>query len=234
MYNNIGATENLEMVGVIAVLVMILVYLIIMGLGIATYIINSLAIYRLADRRQIPNPWMAWLPFASDWIIGSIVDQYDEKNGIKRKWRVLLLTLSLISIIGIIVVCVGMIVGMLVMAIQETNMEPEVGPTLAFIGVLYIVLLIFAMLASAKGFCQAICIYKIYESTVPEKAVKYLLLYLLVPLAGPLCLLKCQDKGYPYLQEQEVVVCETPVISEEADTVEETSITEETEDTEVE
>lgn len=214
MYNNIGATENLEMVGVIAILVMILVYLIIMGLGIATYIINSLAIYRLADRRQIPNPWMAWLPFASDWIIGSIVDQYDEKNGIKRKWRVLLLTLSLISIIGIIVVYVGMIVGMLVMAIQETNMEPEVGPTLAFIGVLYIVLFIFAMLASAKGFCQAICIYKIYESTVPEKAVKYLLLYLLVPLAGPLCLLKCQDKGYPYPQESE------PVLSETTETVE--------------
>ncbi len=209
MYNNIGATDNLEMVGVIAILVMILVYLIIMGLGIATYIINSLAIYRLADRRQISNPWMAWLPFTRDWVIGSIVDQYDERNGIKRKWRVLLLTLSLISIIGIIVVYVGMIVGMLVMTIQETNMEPEVGPTLAFIGVLYIVLLIFAMLASAKGFCQAICIYKIYESTVPEKAIKYLLLYLLVPLAGPLCLLKCQDKGYPYPQEQEVVVCET-------------------------
>lgn len=214
MYNNIGATENLEMVGVIVILVMILVYLIIMGLGIATYIINSLAIYRLADRRQISNPWMAWLPFTRDWVIGSIVDQYDERNGIKRKWRVLLLTLSLISIIGIIVVYVGMIVGMLVMAIQETNMEPEVGPTLAFIGVLYIVLLIFAMLASAKGFCQAICIYKIYESTVPEKAIKYLLLYLLVPLAGPLCLLKCHDKGYPYPPEPEPVLSETTEIVE--------------------
>lgn len=208
-------TESAEMIAVGAILIVLLLYLVIMGIGLASYIMNALALYKIADRRQIPNPWMAWLPFTSDWLIGNIVDDYDGRNGIKRKWRVLLLTLSLISVVGIIVVYVGMIIWMLRISITYAYSEPPIAEMLGAMIVMYVALIIFALLATAHSFCNAICIYKIFESTVPEKSVKYLLLYLLVPLAGPICLLRCKDKGYPYPQQQEFVSYETPEIPEQ-------------------
>ena len=209
-----SATDSAEMIAVVAVLVVLLIYLLVLGIGLASYIMNAIALYKIADRRQIPNPWMAWLPFTSDWLIGSIADDYDGRNGMKRKWRVVLLTLSLISVVGIVVVYVAMIVWIITIAVMYTNSEPPFEQTMVAFVVLYIIIILLAMLATAKVFCQAICIYKIFESTVPEKSVKYLLLYLLVPLGGPICLLRCKNKGYPYPQQQEFVSYETPEIPE--------------------
>ena len=208
MYGNedfFATTDSAGMVAVGVVLILLLLYLLLAGIGLASYIMTAIALYKIADRRQIPNPWMSWLPFTRDWLIGSIVDDYDGRNGIKRKWRVTLLTLSLISAIGILVTYVAMFAGILVLAFQYTVTEPPIGPTLAYILVFYIVLIIFVLLASAKSICQIICIYKIYESTVPKKAVKYLLFSMLIPLAGPICLLRCKDKGYPYPEQQEFI-----------------------------
>lgn len=214
------SAESAEMIATGAILVILLIYLVIMGIGLANYIMNALALYSIAERRQIPHPWMAWLPFASDWLIGNIVDDYDGRNGIKRKWRVLLLTLSLISVVGIIVIYVAMIIWMLRIAVTYAYTEPPVAEMIGVMVVMYVALIVFALLATAHSFCNAICIYKIFESTVPEKSVKYLLLYLLVPLAGPICLLKCKNKGYPYPQQQQFVSYETPEIPEqESDTI---------------
>lgn len=210
----IATTESAEMVAVGVVLIMLLLYLVFMGIGIASYIINALALYKIAQRRQIPNPWMAWLPFTSDWLIGSIVDDYDGRNGIKRRWRVTLLTLSLISVIGVIVAHIGMLIGMFSLLFQYETAGITTFSILAFMILVYIIFIAFVIVATAKNFCQAICIYKIFESTVPEKAVKYLLLYLLVPLGGPICLLRCKEKGYPYPEQQAFISYETPEISE--------------------
>ncbi|MBQ2986718.1 MAG: hypothetical protein IJE23_04470 [Tyzzerella sp.] len=224
MYGNenfFAPTGAEEMVAVGVILIFLLLYLVIAGMGLASYIMNAIALYKIADRRQIPNPWMAWLPFTSDWLLGSIVDDYDGRNGIKRKWRVTLLALSLISAIGILVTYIAMFVGIIVLAFQYTDIEPPIGPTLAYIMILYIALIIFALLASAKGICQIVCIYKIYESTVPKKAVKYLLLSMLIPLAGPICLLRCKDKGYPYPEQQEFISYEVAEVTDIADESEE-------------
>ncbi len=181
------------------VLVLLVVYLVVIGIGLANYIMNALALQKIANRRQVPNPWLAWVPVASSWLIGNIADEYDGRNGMKRKWRVVLLTLSLISIGGILVGYIGLIAWVVKLSMYSdmSYVSPEsVMGTIGAVIVPYVVILIAAVVAMAQSFCNAICIYKIFESTVPEKAVKYLLLYLLVPLAGGICLLKCRDKGY--------------------------------------
>lgn len=216
MYGNedfFATTDSAGMVAVGVVLILLLLYLLLAGIGLASYIMNAIALYKIADRRQIPNPWMAWLPFTRDWLIGSIVDDYDGRNGIKRKWRVTLLTLTLISAIGILVTYIAMFAGILVLAFQYTDTEPPIGPTLAYVMIFYIAIIIFALLATAKSICQIICIYKIYESTVPKKAVKYLLFSMLIPLAGPICLLRCKDRGYPYPEQQGFVSYDIPETS---------------------
>ena len=198
----------------------LIAYLFLLIFGVASYVMNSLALHRIAKRRGIQDPWMAWIPYACNWIIGSIADEYDGRNGIKRKWRVLLLTLSIIASLGIVLVYVGFIVA--IVMLTAGGMEPEVMPLLTMFGCVYGGLILFAMLASAQGFCTAVCYYKIFESTVPKRAVTYFVLYLLVPLAGPICLLACSKKGYPFPEElapvQEVpaeVVAEADVVTEE-------------------
>ena len=45
-------------------------------LGIAAYVLTSWALYTIADRRGIKNPWLSWIPVVNCWIIGSLSDQY--------------------------------------------------------------------------------------------------------------------------------------------------------------
>lgn len=213
-------STNEEMIIGIIVVVVLALYLVLMGLGIAGYIMNSIALHKLGSRRQIPNSWIAWIPVASSFLIGSIVDEYDERNGLKRKWRVVLLTLEIIAIGGLIVGYIGLIVWMVAMGIQSEYVSSDVAGIMGGFIIVYALIIVVAIIASAKGFCQAICIYKIFESTVPEKSVKYMLLYLLVPLAGSICLLKCRNQGYskeiiPNVVEPTYTAMEQEVIPEE-------------------
>ncbi len=195
--------------------VIFLLYLVIIGIGIASYIMQALALHDLGKRRNIKNPWLAWIPVLGfgQWIIGSLADEYDARNGIKRKWRVTLLCTILAFFALLIVGYVVLIVGAIMMAIQdEIYGEVMTASAVTTIVVGYIVMMIAAVGSVAFSVCQYICIYKIFESTVPEKAVKYLLLSLLVPLAYPICLLKCRKQGYPEAQ-----MPYQPVISAEAE-----------------
>lgn len=223
-------TVDEEKTLILVVGIMLVVYLLLIGFGIATYIMNAIAYQKIASRRLIANPWLAWIPIASSWLIGSIVDEYDGKNGLKRKWRVVLLTLSIISVGGIVAGYVGLVAWAIKMSLQSGLMEANVAGMIGIVIVFYVLVIIAAIVATAQGFCNAICIYKIFESTVPEKSVKYLLLYLLVPMAGSICLLRCRNQGY-----EKVIVPETyptytempqQIISEEM--VAEETISEET------
>ena len=45
-------------------------------MGIAAYVLTALALYTIAKRRGLNHPWLAWIPVASAWILGSLSDQY--------------------------------------------------------------------------------------------------------------------------------------------------------------
>ncbi len=181
---------------VLVVGILLVVYLLLIGFGIASYIMNAVSYQKIASRRLVSNSWLAWIPVANSWLIGSIADEYDEKNGLKRKWRVVLLVLSLISIGGIVIGYIGFIVAGVALSIQPDIMTTDVAGIVGIFVGAYVLILIAAMVAAANNVCNMICLYKIFESTVPGKSVKYLLLSLLVPLAKSICLLRCRNQGY--------------------------------------
>lgn len=51
-------------------------------IGIVMYIFSSLAYYTIAKNRNIPNPWLAWIPVGRDYLIGTLLDNYymQDKN----------------------------------------------------------------------------------------------------------------------------------------------------------
>lgn len=180
--------------------IFLLVMLAIGGLGIANYAITALSLSNIAEDRRIKNSWLAWLPvLGSSWIIGSISDYHDGLQDKKRKWRVALLVLELVFYVSYAIVFVGMMVFAIGITVAEEEMlidfdSPEaVAAVFVPFIVLYILMIISMLVAVAWSMCRAICIYKIFEALCPEKAVKYILLSLLVPLAMAICLLKIKN-----------------------------------------
>ena len=188
-----------EFTGFLIVFGILLVYVGAIGVCIADYIMSSLALYRLASRRGISKPWLAWIPVANAWTIGAVVDEYDETQGFNRKWRYALLTLSII-VVGGIVLGYSAMLGAAFSQMNNPSMNMGV-----FIPS-YIIILAAALCAMALIACQSVCLFKIFESTVPEKSLKYLILSMLVPLAEAICLLKCSEKGCDNINVEEPVV----------------------------
>lgn len=180
----------------IFLIVWLLIMLVSAALGLAQYIMTSLSLYTIADRRCINNPWLAWLPIGNVWIIGSIADYHDRRNGINNKWRIALLALYLVFI-GLFLVCyISLIVAVIsfgIMSEAEIVGEEIVGEVIGAILPPYLGLIVSVFAAAAMQACQTVCTYKVFETTVPEKALRYFLISVLVPLGSPICLMKCRN-----------------------------------------
>ncbi len=176
-----------------------IIYLVLFAWTLVNYIISSLSLFTIAKRRGIPNYGLAWVPVANLWTLGSIADQYDGSRGLTRKWRHVLLWLTLSGIIVYIVVCIGAFASVFASSIYEARTYQPSSDMLnpAMIAAFMIMIVGFTcygMLLAACNTCKAICTFKLFESARPTKAVMLLLLSLLVPFAAPFCLLACRNK----------------------------------------
>lgn len=195
MGGTVTSSENLAL-GVIFAFV--LIYLLLFGILIATYILQSLSLHTLARRRGIASPWLAWLPYGNYWIIGSLARDYDKQNNIQRRWDKTLLTLSIVFSASYLIIYFAVIFGTL---ITMLNMDAATMPEETAVAIVLVVFSAFIpimIIATALQIITYICFFKIFESTVPEKALKYFLLSLLIPLAQPICLFLCRNKGYEH------------------------------------
>jgi hypothetical protein len=46
-------------------------------LAIAVYVLSSLGLYAIAKNRGMENPWLAWIPIAQYYVIGTVVKELD-------------------------------------------------------------------------------------------------------------------------------------------------------------
>lgn len=187
-----------ETVGLLVGIVFIFVYLVLLVYLILAYVFESLSLHTIARRRGIANPWLAWIPYAKYWTLGAIARDYDKQNGIKRRWDKTLLTLSIVMAGCIIITYIGMFAYIMSIAFQVGSAEMSEEMALQFMGMLFALCIPIGIISSAVSTLTIICYYKVFESTVPEKALKYFLIYLLVPFAAPFCLFACRNKGYQH------------------------------------
>ena len=165
--------------------------------AIASYVFCALALYTIAQRREIKKAWLAWVPVLNVWILGSISDQYRYvvKGEIRSKRKVLL-TLNIINFILGWAAVIKVIVTIVMFAFGriDLNNEMEVirqvlGSLVWFIpvAILGIVSLIFRIMA----------LYDVYTSCDPANNVLYLVLSLIPAInqvTQPLFLFLCRDK----------------------------------------
>ena len=187
-----------ELMSYIILAVYGVLFIVIGGLCLTDYILSSLGLMRLAKRRGISSPWLSWIPVGNTWITGSLVDEYDFRNGFSRGWKHWLLWSTTATIVSLIWYTVESIT-------VEELMQHYYNS--AYIGIialrLFICLIVLIIAGSITNGLNYVCMFKIYESTVPEKALKYFLISLLVPLGQPICLYLCSNKGYDCTEEDD-------------------------------
>lgn len=174
--------------------------------SIAAYVFTALAIYTIAQRREIKHAWMAWVPVLNVWILGSISDQYRYvvKGEIRNK-RKMLLTLNVINVVLTWVGVISLIVKIVMIATSGAQMPNDMELIRKFlsgfaffipVSILSIVIWVFQIMA----------LYDLYSSCDPANNVLYLVLSLIPGIntvTRPLFLFLCRnmDGGMPPRRE---------------------------------
>lgn len=194
--------------------------------SVAIYVFTALSLYTIAKRRFFFDrcSWLAWVPFAQFWVLGSIADHYQWTvwNREKKK-RIVMLVLNIIQLVSIIVIALGLyrIIGTFVkegITDEESfdralhyilsEMEDPYYEQAAWARKMYGVLIrntnliiLCAVVTFATAVTYAVyyymALYDLYRSCNPDNATVFLVLTILFGITMPIFLMLCrkQDKG---------------------------------------
>ena len=149
-------------------------------IGIVTYVFTALALYTNAKRRGINHPWLAWIPVADVWILGSLSDQYRYVvRGENKSKRKVLLALSITTAVLCMAVigCAVALAVQVVMAFAGNLSEQAILQAIAgpLIGVICLCLPMVGV-AIAYMVISYMALYDVFTSCSPKNNVLFLLL----------------------------------------------------------
>lgn len=185
--------------------------------GIAMYVLRSLSLYTIAKRRGLNHPWLAWIPVGTEWIIGSVSDQYKYvTQGKQQSRRKVLLVLTIASMVlgvyaaGITVSRVLDLVFRLdVMRNGHISDEMALRMVMAMLsglggglaaGILGIVAYVF----------REMSMYDLFKSCDPKNVVLFLVLSIFFGFTEPFFLLACRNKDLGMPPRKPVVDAPNP------------------------
>ena len=194
-YEYIYGMED-EMVSIFGA-VYLIYYLCSIGLGIASYILSSVGLCSIAKRRGIDHPWLAWIPIARSWIVGSISDQYRyvTKGQIKNKRKVLL-GLE----IGTGVAAILMFVGAVAVGVAaETGGLAGAAVGASVVLALLVGALVILGVSLAYAIFYYMAMYDLYTSVNPPYNVVFLVLSIIFRVTEPFFVFfnRKKDGGMP-------------------------------------
>ena len=180
----------------------VIYYLIVIAIGIAGYVFSSLGLHSIARRRGIANPWLAWIPVANAWIVGSISDQfrYVTKGQIKNKRKILLVLHIVVAALAAVLWAV-VIAGFISAAEAAVMGSTEAALTEIFgmlAGVLGMALVIGGF-ALALAIVRYMAMYDLYTSVNPPYNVVFLVLSIIFNFTEPYFIFfnRRKDLGMP-------------------------------------
>ena len=181
-----------------------------MAFGIAVYVLTALAFYTVADRRGLKNPWLAWIPVANLWLLGSISDQYHYvvKGEFKSKRKILLVLGIASMVVGIVIF--GLITSLAITGIsgamggisEEQMVSQLMGRAIGMVG-LFVPMM---GIAIAQMVIRYMALYDVYKSMDPSNCVMFLVLSILFSFTEPFFLFfnRNKDEGMPPRRQQPV------------------------------
>ena len=171
--------------------------------SVATYILVAYSLFAIARRRDIPNPWMAFVPVVQLWLLGSISDDYQQKAyGTEKKRRKILLGLQIAQFaLAFVMVILAVVAVIATLSAGYTNYD-DIGDWIGVLGSfggIILVLLAFAVVAVVAAVFRYVALFDVYRSCKPDQAVLFLLLNIFVSVTEPIFLMIVHrsDEGMP-------------------------------------
>lgn len=171
--------------------------------SLAVYILTSLSLYTIAQRRGLHAPWLAWIPVANSWLLGSISDQFryvtQGQNKAKRKWLLglnIALAVLWIAIVGLgVSVFTSAVINAVHSYDEEALLASIMGSAISMVALL-VPLLAVSLAAKILGYVAK---YDVFKSLDPANCVLYLVLSILFPVTEPFFLIfnRNKDLGMP-------------------------------------
>lgn len=169
--------------------------------SIAAYILTAMAIYTISRRRGLTNAWLAWIPVANVWLLGSLSDQYQYvvkgQDKTKRKWLLILNILKAVLLTMIVILAV-----VAAGSLFANQLSEIMGLVVALLG------LVLPLCAVTIALCviRYMALFDIYRSVDPGNAVLYLVLSILFGPTEPFFLFfnREKDQGMPPRKKQPV------------------------------
>lgn len=204
----IGGAEP-EAVGILGVFFLVygLIMLFAVAFSIATYVLHSLGLYTIAQRRRIRKPWLAWIPVGNLWLLGSISDQYQHMaKGKATGRRKILLGLSIAAVVLYFIWLFWIAVGALM----------GIGGAVTVLLMLLGLLAFFAIVIALAVF-EYICYYDLYRSCERNNGVLYLILSIVFSAVMPFLVFACRNKddGMPIRKQPAPAQTPVEVVAEE-------------------
>jgi len=179
-----------------------------MLLAVASYVLTALALYTVARRRGLKYPWLAWIPVANCWLLGSLSDQYRYVvKGEHTHRRVFLLCFRILTVL--LTISLLGLVGTLCFQVFGGMMRQDVIPDLLLMQIfrqatsLLVVGLPLLGISIAYWVFRFMALYDVYRSLEPENAVLFLVLSILFRITEPFFLFfsRNKDGGMPPRKE---------------------------------
>ncbi len=167
-------------------------------LNLGCWILLSYSLYRMAVRRGIRKPWLAWLPVGREWIIGSLSDQYryvvrGERRA--KRWSLTVLQLLRLALGAALCAMAVALAGNLLTALAYgrswQNLLPALmGPGMSLLGLAVPMLALWI----AGKVIWFLALYDIYTSAEPGNRNLYLILSIPFSFLQSVFLFLCREK----------------------------------------
>lgn len=151
-------------------------------IGLVCYVFNALGLYTMAKNRNLDNPWLAWIPLASNYLMGELIN--DDVS--ISTWHIPYAKLFL-PLMGLALTVVMMILGFI----------PYLG---AFIGILL------SLALSFYYYTAQFWLYSIYDK---DHRVLYLVLSIIFPFLGPIFIFIIRNRDAYDERHPERIIAET-------------------------
>ena len=173
----------------------VLILLVAVTMAIVSYVLTSVAMYRIAKRRGIHHPWLAWLPVGNSWMLGSISDQYQyvAKHNVTNRRKILVI-FSIVTL----AIC-GIYAALRAAAEKALFLDASVGGGVVLIVLSTLVLFLLISVCIAYSVFAYLAYFDLFRSCKPKNAVLFLVLGAVFTVTLPFFLIACsnKDEGMP-------------------------------------
>ena len=195
-YNELPTTgmdeEAMIVLGIVLVILGIVLVCCLVG-----WILGSIGLHKVAKRRGIRHAWLAWLPIGSEWILGSVSDQYQHLIQGKVTSRRKILTILSAALWVTVIAYLVLVVMAEVIFINEDSY-----------GGIILAATIFYLMSMAVGITAMVFYhmsnFDLYRSCNPKNAVVFLVLGILFNICEPFFYFSCRKKDLGMVVPQPV------------------------------